>query len=302
MVTNDDVRAEQFTEHRPRLRSIAYRMLGSHTDADDAVQETWLRLQRTDAAGDPQPIDNLGGWLTTVISRVCLDQIRSRRSRPEDALTDPLDEASEESPETVTLEADAVGAALVVVLEQLAPVERLAFVLHDVFALPYDEIAPIVDRSPTAARQLASRARRRIQGVQPSSQHQQQRQLVAAFLAAAREGDFGRLLQILDPEVELHTDPATAATAAKLADRGAPLLQARAHGADAVARVFAGRAVGAQPALIEGEPGAVWAPHGRPRTVFAIHVVAGRITRIEVTGDRAQLDDLDIVVLPADHS
>lgn len=288
--------AAEFQRQRPRLRSIAYRMLGSHTDAEDAVQEVWLRLQRNQA----DTIDNLGGWLTVVVSRVCLDHLRSRGSRREDAIAEvgEIDEdpAPDPGPEDRTVEADAVGAALVVVLDTLSPAERLAFVLHDLFGLPFDEIAPIVERSPAAARQLASRARRRVQGVRPSGMRDRQREIVEAFLAASREGDFGRLLQLLDPEVELRADPLVVEGARPHADQGAPLLETQLQGADAIARVFAGRAKAAQPGLIDGVPGAVWAPGGTPRTVFAIHIDGDRITRIEVIGDPGLLADLDVVL------
>ncbi|QDP97688.1 sigma-70 family RNA polymerase sigma factor [Microlunatus elymi] len=296
---DDSTLAALFTEQRPRLRSIAYRMLGSHSDAEDAVQEAWLRLQRTDA----DSVQNLAGWLTTVVSRVCLDQLRTRRSRHEELVDEPSagteqQAMSEPTPEDHSVEADAVGAALLVVLDTLGPTERLAFVLHDLFGLPFDEIAPIVDKTPAAARQLASRARRRVQGVEPSGERERQREVVEAFLAASREGDFGRLLQLLDPEVELRADPlvVTEATKAVSAGLGAPLLTEQAHGADAVARVFAGRAQAAQLALIDGVPGAVWAPGGTVRTVFAVEIHDGRIRRVEVIGDPALLRDLEVVL------
>ncbi|QGN33376.1 sigma-70 family RNA polymerase sigma factor [Microlunatus sp. Gsoil 973] len=288
--------AEQFEQHRTRLRSIAFRMLGSHNDAEDAVQETWLRLQRTDAGA----VDNLAGWLTVVLSRVCLDQLRSRGSRPEDPVEEvPEDPGEGTTPEDLTIEADAVGAALLVVLDTLAPAERLAFVLHDLFGLPFTEIAPIVDRSPAAARQLASRARRRVQGVRPTDERDRQREVVGAFLKAAREGDFGGLLQLLDPEVELRADPLLVQAIKSNAPAGAPLLDAeQLHGADAVARVFAGRAAAAQVALVNGVPAAVWAPGGTVRTVYAIrlgrHDGSLRITGIEVLGRPEELAELTI--------
>jgi RNA polymerase sigma-70 factor (ECF subfamily) len=288
--------AEDFQQQRQRLKGIAFRMLGSHTDAEDAVQEAWLRLQRT----EPDAIHNFGGWLTVVVSRVCLDVLRARGSRREDAVADvgeiDEDETPDATPEDHTIEADAVGAALVVVLDTLSPAERLAFVLHDLFGLPFGEIAPIIDKSPAAARQLASRARRRVQGVRPAGERDRQREIVGAFLAASREGDFGRLLRLLDPEVELRADPLVVEGARPYADRGAPLLDEQLRGADAIARVFAGRAQAAQLGLINGIPGAVWAPDGTPRTVFAMHVEGDRITRIEVIGDPALLADLDVVL------
>lgn len=298
MTPSQDQLAATFSEQRPRLRSIAFRMLGSHNDADDAVQEAWLRLQRSDA----DAVDNLAGWLTVVVSRVCLDQLRSRTTRREDSV-DELPIAVEArgatdtpTPEDFSVQADRLGAALLIILETLNPVERLAYVLHDLFGLPFDEIAPIVDKSPAATRQLASRARRRIRGVEPAVEQDRQQEVVDAFLAASREGDFGRLLQVLDPEVQLRTDPRTVAAATANADKGAPLLSEHLIGADAVARVFAGRARAAQPAMINGVPGAVWAPDGRPRTAFAMQIRAGRIIGIEVISSAAQLADLEIVL------
>lgn len=280
-----------FEEHRSRLRSIAFRMLGSHSDAEDAVQETWLRLQRT---GD-ESVDNLGGWLTVVVSRVCLDQLRARDSHHEDPVGElPEDPGSEQTPEDVTVQADAVGAALLVVLDTLSPAERLAFVLHDLFALPFEEIAPIVDRSPAATRQLASRARRRVHGVEPSGERERQHQVVETFLKAAREGDFAGLLQLLDPDVELRADPLLVAAARPHAADGAPLLAEHLRGADAVARVFAGRAAAAQVGYVDGVPAAVWAPDGVPRTVFALRMIDGRITGIEVIGRPEELAELTI--------
>ena len=301
-ITSNGTVAGLFEVQRPRLRAIAYRMLGSHSDAEDAVQETWLRLQRSDA----DAVDNLTGWLTTVVSRVCLDQLRSRGSRRED-LVDELpahgdntttQQDRERSPEDRSMEADAVGAALLVVLETLNPSERLAFVLHDLFGLPFEEIAPIVGKSPAAARQLASRARRRVRGVEPSQRQDRQREVVTAFLAASREGDFGRLLQLLDPEVKLRADPIVVAGANAVAAAGvpAPLLAEHLQGPDAVARVFAGRAQGARVAMIDGVPGAVWAPGGKIRTVFAMEIHDGRITRFEVIGDPDLLRDLAITL------
>jgi RNA polymerase sigma-70 factor (ECF subfamily) len=290
--------AEHFEQHRTRLRSIAFRMLGSHNDADDAVQETWLRLQRS----DPDAVDNLGGWLTVVLSRVCLDQLRSRGARPEDPVEDVPEALGEETPpEDLTIEADAVGAALLVILDTLAPAERLAFVLHDLFGLPFTEIAPIVDRSPDAARQLASRARRRVQGVRPRHERERQREVVTAFLKAAREGDFGGLLQLLDPDVELRADPLVVKEIKPYAAIGAPLLESeQVHGADAVARVFAGRAAAARVALVSGVPAGVWAPDGTVRTVYAIRIGlrdgSPRITAIEVLGRPEELAELTITL------
>src|SRR5918998_2635997 len=228
-----DFLAQQFEEHRTRLRAVAYRMLGSLSEADDAVQEAWIRLNRTDAG----EVENLGGWLTTVVARVSLNMLRSRRSRREEPLDvrmpEPIvDRADGTDPEHEALLADSVGLALLVVLETLNPAERLAFVLHDMFAVPFDEIAPIVDRSPEAARQLASRARRRVQGwdTVPDAGLDEQREVVDAFLAAAREGDFERLLSLLDPDVILRADLGPLAPAASREVRGAEAVASQAQG------------------------------------------------------------------------
>lgn len=276
--------AERFEAHRDHLRAVAYRMLGSATDAEDAVQEAWLRLSRAGAGG----VDNLGGWLTTVVARVSLDMLRARASRREDPIegAGPVG-ATDVDPEQEALVADAVGPALLVVLETLAPAERLAFVLHDMFAVPFDEIAPIVGRSTEAARQLASRARRRVQGAPGPSENDvaRRRQVVEAFLAAARGGDFQALLALLDPDVVLRSDPVAVATGA----------DAELRGADAVAGTFAGRARAAQPALIDGAPGLVWSQGGVPRVVFDLVIAGGVITAIEVIADPERLASLDVV-------
>src|SRR5438874_1472208 len=248
--------AEQFEAERPHLRAVAYRMLGDLTEADDAVQESWLHLSRSDTSG----VKNLGGWLTTVVARVCLDMLRSRKSRREEPLGADTPEPimSREGgidPEDEALLADSVGLALLVVLDTLNPAERLAFVLHDLFAVPFDEIAPIVGRSPTATRQLASRARRRVQGAAMDSDVDltPQREVVDAFLAASRAGDFNALLAVLDPDVVFRADRAAVPVGASTEDRGAP----------AVAKQFLGRAQLARPALVNGVVGVVVAPRGR---------------------------------------
>jgi RNA polymerase sigma-70 factor (ECF subfamily) len=281
--------AETFEAHRGRLRAVAYRMLGSRTEADDAVQESWLRFSRTDLGG----VENLGGWLTTVVARICLDMLRSRRSRREESLeagdtetrsvpSDALD------PEREALLADSVGPALLVVLDTLSPAERLAFVLHDLFAVPFDEIARIVGRSEEAVRQLASRARRRVRGAgAPEADRARQRQVVEAFLAASREGNFDALLSLLDPEVVLRADAAAVLSGAT----------AEVRGARAVAETFKGRARFAQVALLDGAPGAVWAPGGRPRVAFAFTIADGRITALEILADPARLEAIDLEVL-----
>ncbi|MEU1072364.1 MULTISPECIES: sigma-70 family RNA polymerase sigma factor [unclassified Streptomyces] len=285
--------ARRFEENRSHLRAVAYRMLGSLSEADDAVQEAWLRLSRADT----DDIENLVGWLTTIVGRVCLDMLRSRRARREDPLeaqvTEPaLDPEDGADPEHQALLADSVGLALLVVLETLDPAERLAFVLHDMFAVPFEEIAPIVDRSPAAARQLASRARRRVQGVNtpPAPDLTRQREVVEAFLTAARGGDFDALVAVLDPDVVARS---------YAADRpGGTVLR----GAASVARqalTFARFAQSAEPALVDGSPGVV-ADRGKPTfRVMGFGFGDSVITEIEVITDPARLDALDLVLLDA---
>ena len=285
--------AAEFESHRAHLRAVAYRMLGSATEAEDAVQESWLRLSRTDA----EDVRNLRGWLTTVVARVCLDMLRSRTSRREDpvdvhdtgAALDLADPAGDVDPEREALLADSVGLALLVVLDTLRPAERLAFVLHDMFGVPFDEIAPIVGRSPDATKMLASRARRRVQGAGGTAGSEdagaaRRRQVVGAFLAASRDGDFEGLLALLDPDVVLRSDDAAAAS-------GSP---AEVLGAAAVARTFAGRARAARLALVDGVPGLVWSQGGVPRVVFGFTVADGRIVAVDVIADAAALGDLEI--------
>lgn len=298
--------AEQFEASRPRLRAIAYRMLGSAAEADDAVQEAWLRLSRT----GPENIDNLGGWLTTVVSRVCLDMLRARRSRREEPVGNYVPEAVSdgdevEQPDHELLLADSIGPALVVVLDSLEPHERVAFVLHDLFGVPFAEIAPVVGRSPTATRQLASRARRRLRGRSepPDADHvavaggdTRRRELVEAFLAASRRGDFQALFAVLDPDVVLRADPVAVRSATARQARGAPALREEVRGREAVAQLFAGRAAAAQAALINGTPGVVWAPEGRVRSAFVMRWREGRIVEIEVVFDPRRLRNLEIVL------
>ena len=279
--------AEQFEANRTRLRAVAYRMLGSLSDADDAVQESWLRLSRSEA----RDIDNLSGWLTTVVARVSLNILRSRRSRREESLgahvPDPIVTRADSSlnPEHEVILADSVGLALLVVLETLAPDERLALVLHDMFAVPFEEIAPIVGRSAAAVRQLASRARRRVQGSTPVSDTDvaRQREVVEAFLAAARAGDFHALLAVLDPDVVLRADPGTLRTV-----RGA---RAVVEGALTFSRL----AQSARLALVNGAPGIVgWLPNGRPMAVMGFTVTGGKIVEIDILADPARLGQLDL--------
>jgi len=285
-VTDRDWLAEEFEERRPQLRTIAYRMLGSVADSDDAVQEAWLRLSRTDAAA----IASLDAWLTTVVGRICLDMLRARRARHDDPigswLPEPIVSLDEHlDPEQEVLIADAVGLALLVVLETLSPAERLAFVLHDMFAVPFDEIAPIVGRSPEAARQLASRARRRVRGATPDhpAEPGEQRRVVDAFLAASRAGDFAGLLEVLDPDVVFRVD----------AGPDSPLARGPVVGAEAVARQVLARGTRlaplARPALVNGLAGALVGSPERPFAVVGFTVAAGRITAIDLVIDRAKL-------------
>jgi RNA polymerase sigma-70 factor (ECF subfamily) len=288
----DEVMAEQFELHRAQLRQVAYRMLGSLSDADDAVQEAWFRLSRSDSAA----IENLGAWLTTVVGRVSLDMLKARHNRvggPVDAwLPEPVAvaEDAETDPETQALMADSVGLALLVVLEQLSPAERLAFVLHDMFAVPFAEVATIIDRSPDAARQLASRARRRVRGSEPrhEADADERRKVVAAFLAAAREGDFERLLSILDPEVVFRLD----------AGPGSPLARPPIRGVEAVTREITSRGTPfaplARPALVNGLPGALVEHHGRLIAVVNVEVADGRVSAIDIVFDRTKLGNVVI--------
>ncbi len=292
--------AGRFETHRDHLRAVAYRMLGSLSEADDAVQESWLRLSRTDTSD----VENLGGWLTTVVARVSLDMLRARKSRGEESLgadaPEPLlGRGDGGDPEHEAVLADSVGLALLVVLETLAPPERLAFVLHDLFAVPFDEIAPIVGRSPAAARQLASRARRRVQGAPAASatDRSRQRAVVDAFLAASREGDLTALLALLDPDVVLRADPVAVAASATREAQGAPKLAPEVRGADAVAEVFAGRARVVRPVLIAGVPGAAWVAGGQPRAVFAFEIVGDRIVAVELIHDPARIGQLEVTIL-----
>jgi RNA polymerase sigma-70 factor (ECF subfamily) len=280
--------AREFERHRPYLRAVAYRMLGSLVEADDALQETWLRLDRR----PPDDTSDLRPWLTTVISRICIDTLRSRRTRREDYAGSWLPEpivAATDSPEDEAMLADSVGLALLIVLETLTPAERLAFVLHDVFALPFDEIGMVVDRSPDAARQLASRARRRIRASapEPDADLRVQRRVVDAFLAAARGGDFEALLTVLDPDVVLHTDGGGTG----------PLARPPVVGVTAVAQVLRERAgtfapLG-RPAIVNGGPGVIVGPPGHVMAVVGFTVVRGRIREIDIIGDPAKLQGLE---------
>jgi len=283
----DDRLAGRFEANRPRLRAMAYRMLGSLSDADDAVQEGWIRA----AGGGASAVDNLEGWFTTIVARVCLDMLRSRKSRREEPL-DLQDAAAADGPEQEAMLADSVGLALLVVLDTLAPAERVAFVLHDTFGLPFGQIAAITGRSPAAVRQLASRARRRVQGTAsvPRTRLARQREVADAFLAAARGGDLAALLAVLDPEVVLHADAAAGPSGAPATLRGAAAV---ARGA----RLASGRSRYSGVALVNGTPGIVMAPRGRLRVVLAFTMTDDKISRIDVIADPARLEKLDLAVL-----
>ncbi|MGY4284446.1 RNA polymerase sigma factor (sigma-70 family) [Bradyrhizobium sp. LM2.7] len=283
-MTEENFLSHQFEANRQHLRSVAYRMLGSRGEVDDAVQEAWLRLSRSDRSD----VANLKGWLTTVVARICLDMLRARKSRREDPMDphvpEPVDEAREREAEM----ADSVGAALLVVLETLQPAERLAFVLHDMFAVPFEEIAPIVGRSVDASRQLASRARRRVQGAPvPETDLSRQRKIVDAFLAASREGNFEGLLAVLDPDVVFRADQA--------AVRLGSLPEVR--GADAVAQIFKGRAQTARPALVDGEMGIAVILGGHLRIALRVGFGGDRIAGIEAMADAEQIAALEVEVL-----
>ncbi|MGH3378382.1 MAG: RNA polymerase sigma factor SigJ [Actinoallomurus sp.] len=279
---DNEVLAERFEEDRGRLRAVAYRMLGSLSEADDAVQEAWLRLSRSGTDG----VDNLRGWLTTVVARVCLNMLRSRKARREDPLDvwipDPILSADEIDPEHEALLADSVGLALLVVLETLSPAERLAFVLHDMFAVPFDDIAPIVERSPAAARQLASRARRRVRDAAPvrDADPAREREVVEAFLAASRAGDFEALVAVLDPDVVLRSDFGPQRRSTLL--RGARVVAGQ-------ALMFSRYARSSRPALVNGTAGLIAVPNGKLFSVMGLTIQAGRITEIYVLADPERL-------------
>jgi RNA polymerase sigma-70 factor (ECF subfamily) len=287
-MTEGDPTIRAFEEQRPHLRAVAYRMLGSTSEADDAVQEAWLRLDRSDA----EEIENLGGWLTTVVARICLNMLRSRNTRREqpleghmpDPIVDPLDGTD---PEHEALIADSVGIAMLMVLETLNPAERLAFVLHDMFGVPFEEIAPLVDRSPDAARQLASRGRRRLQAAdpEPDVDLDGQREVVEAFIAASRDGDFDRLMSVLHPDVVLR------------ADFGRDRAPSVVHGAEAVigqARTFASMGLSGHIVRVNGAIGTVTLRDGEPFSVGAVRVREGRIAEIDFLADPSRLAELDL--------
>jgi RNA polymerase sigma-70 factor (ECF subfamily) len=291
-MTQADRLAERFEKHRPHLRAVAYRMLGSLTEADDAVQDAWLRFSRADTTD----VANLGGWLTTVVARVCLNVLRTRRSRPERSLEtrlpDPIVTRDDRGdPAQEVLLADSISLAMLVVLETLSPPERVAFVLHDVFGVPFDQIGPIVGRSPTAARQLASRARRRARraATQPDADLAAQRKVVDAFLAAARAGDFAALLAVLDPDIVLRADYGARVRATQ-----------EVRGAEAVAEqavTFSSLAPFARPAVVNGSAGLVVVRDGRPFSVLGFAIRGGRIVELDIVADPARLRHVDLAVL-----
>jgi RNA polymerase sigma factor (sigma-70 family) len=288
--------AKRFEENRTRLRAMAYRMLGSISEADDAVQEAWLRLSRSETSG----IENLGGWLTTVVGRVCLNILRSRSSRREEPLGEPpgvhvpdpiVSRKDGSDPEHEALLANSVSLALLVILETLTPAERLAFVLHDMFAVPFEEISPIVGRSPTATRQLASRARRRVQGAAvPDTDLARQREVVDAFFAASRGGDFDALLAVLDPDVVLRSDGGVLRAGLSREIRGAQTVVDQ-------ALTFSGLVPFVKPALVNGAAGVVVAPEGEPLAVMGFTVRDGKIVEIDVLADPERLGQLDLALL-----
>lgn len=282
--------ASQFETHRVHLRAVAYRMLGSLSEADDAVQETWLRLHRSDASD----IRNLGGWLTTIVARISLNMLSSRRSRREEPLSvyvpDPIVSALGGSdPEHAALLADSIGLALLVVLETLTPAERLAFVLHDMFALPFEEIAPIVERSPAAARQLASRARRRVQGAAPAPDPDltRQREIVDAWISASRGGDFEALVALLDPNVVLRVDGGVTTPGVSKLVQGATTVANQALSFQRLARFV-------RPVLVNGTPGLITVPDGKPMAVTGFTITHGKIVAIDILADRERLSRLDL--------
>jgi RNA polymerase sigma factor (sigma-70 family) len=290
-VDKGDWLTEGFEAHRARLRAVAYRMLGSTSEADDAVQEAWLRLSRSDGGR----VENLGGWLTTVVGRICLDMLRARTARREA----PLDEGAPDviegraagpDPEQEALMADSVGLALLVVLDTLSPAERLAFVLHDMFSVPFDEIAAILERTPAATKMLASRARQRLKAADTTPDNEdpaRHRAVVRAFLAAARRGDFDALLALLHPDAALRADRAAIAKGAPPQLRGAADVASHVSGLERLAR----------PALIDGAAGAVWAPRGQPVVVFDFAIAGGRIVAIDLIANPDRLRQLDLTIL-----
>jgi len=289
--------AKTFEETRNHLKAVAYRMLGSTGEAEDAVQEAWIRLTRTES----EKIENLSGWLTTVVARICLDMLRHRKTRREESLDDSIYEIPNEglgNPEADFLLADSVGPALLVVLDMLTPAERIAFVLHDLFDLPFEQIAPIIDRTETATRQLASRARRQVRGVTaPQEDRERQQEVVSAFLAASRDGNFDALIKLLHPEIVLRADDTAVKVAEANRARGAPQFKPEIRGAKDVADTFKGKAAAVQLALIDGVVGATWAPNGKPVVAFRFSFEEGNISAIDIVMDPNELSGINIEIL-----
>jgi len=285
--------AQKFEESRKHLLSVAYRLLGSSAEAEDAVQETWMRLSKSETA----EIENLSGWLTTVVARVCLDMLRARKTRTEHALREEAEPTDIAGPERELQLAQSLGPALLVILDTLAPAERVAFVLHDLFDLNFDEIASILGRSPVATRQLASRARRRVQGPKTTPSETPQREIVTAFLKASREGNFTALLQLLDPNIVLRADDVAIKVSAANKEKGAPQFASEIHGADAIANLFKGKAAAAQLASVDGVAGATWIFGGEPKVAFTFTVADGKITDIGVIMSPYDLKEMNVQLL-----
>ena len=286
-----------FEATRSHLQAVAYRMLGSRSEAEDAVQEAWVRLNRSDS----DSINNLNGWLTTVVSRVCLDMLRSRKAAREDSLEEILVDLrleDENGLEDKVLVANAIGPALLLVLDELTATERIAFVLHDLFDLPFDEIAPIIERTESTTRQLASRARRCVRGAaMPSRNVQRQQEIVAAFMQASRQGDFDALIRLLHPEVVLRADETAIKISTANKAKGAPQFTPEILGADAVANTLKGSAQGAQLSLIDGYTGATWGMNGKTIVAFCFVVEGEKITSIDIVMDKKSLDTFDIQII-----
>ncbi len=296
-MNKNDGLVQNFEEARKHLKAVAYQMLGSAGEAEDAVQEAWLRLSRSKS----EEIENLRGWLTTVVARVCLDMLRARKSKREEPIDDAVLENSGDpsvGPEAEFMLADSVGSALLLVLDVLSPSERIAFVLHDIFDLSFDEIAPIIDRTEESTRQLASRARRKVRGGTVAQDDKDaHKEVVAAFISAARDGDFAALIRVLHPDVILRAD----ATAIKIAEinkeRGAPQFKAIMNGANLVAETFKGKASAAQLAWIDGVAGGTWAPGGKPVVAFCFKVINGKVSEIEIVMDKDKLEKSEIIII-----
>lgn len=297
---NNDWLTKNFEQARKHLQAVAYRMLGSASEAEDAVQEAWIRFNRSES----EQIENLNAWLTTVVARVCLDMLRSRKAKREEPLDENVHEIPGEetgNPEADFLIADSIGSALLLILDTLTPTERIAFVLHDLFDLSFEEIAPVINRSAAATRQLASRARRRVRGARTANEDvERQQTVVAAFLAASREGNFEALIKLLHPEVILRADATAIKTTEANKARGAPEFKSEINGAKPVADTFKGRAAGAQLALVNGLAGATWGVKGKPMVAFCFSVKGGKISAIDIVMDRKTLDNLDIKIIDND--